>query len=327
MESIHIQPERELQMLETLAGIAGRHVEASNGRLALLPIDPERYPAQRAYYVDGTPQGAGIIETVANAASGHFPELQRQLADIESKSQEISRVGELLKGGNNVVLATNHGDLIDIALVEAAVCCSLEKLGYQARSGIIISKMISVLGYRFGEEVTPAVDALQLLCDDIYLSFPRTETTSRSGLARLLPSDIERHNRKMRQHVKRNLKQGQPEADTPKPGGLLLAMAPSGTTDKQTAERNFRLGTIGHGTAEMMTQDKTYVLPMAVWLQPEATSLALADVPRVLRDEAAAHRTMGRIATTLTGLVGEKTFHYAAAKEMGGLLLSSELSA
>lgn len=307
MESIHIKPEREEQMLNELALMAKKHVDNSEGQLELLPIDPETHPAQRAYRIEGDPQSAAVIESIANVAYPKFPELQKQLNLTENQSREITRIGELLEAGNNVIVATNHGDLIDIALAEAAIYCALDKLGYKPRTGIIISKMVSMLGYRLGEDIAPAAEVLKILCNDIFLSFPRTETVRKSGLARLLPDDINKHNKRMTELLSENFAKG----------GVLLAVAPSGTTDKEIRENRYRLGAISQGTSKILLQDRTLVLPMAMWLHGNSPIVALSDIPRTLHDEAATHQIMEKIATTLTTLVSEITFEYDSLRKVG----------
>jgi hypothetical protein len=299
----NIRADHEAQMLVELGSIASRHVEASGGTLELLENDPDKYPGQHGYYVSGDPQSSAIIETIAATAFEKFPVLQEQVADAEVSHLEISRVGELLKAGNNVILATTHGDLIDIALVQAAVYSALEKQQYEANTAIIISKAISLIGYKLGNNIAPTVEVLKILCNDIFLSFPRTDTIRKSRLSRLLPDDIKRHNKQMTELVESRLDLG----------GMLLAIAASGTIDKPSDESypdTYLLGTIGHGTAKMMMHPKTLVMPVAVWLKDENPILEIADIPRVVTDEADAHAVMIKMADKLSQRVEGKTFKY-----------------
>jgi hypothetical protein len=307
MESIHIKQDRELQMLTSLSDLAQIHADASGGRFVVLPIEPENYTAQRAYHIEGNPQDPGTIETIATAANHEFPALQEQIEEIENENQEITRVGELLGAGNNVVIATNHGDLEDIAIVEAAVYCQLRKLGYQPRTGIIISKMVSMLGFKLSGDVVPATNILKILCRDIFMSFPRTESIHRTGLRRIFGDEVDRHNNKMRELVSQTL-------DT---GGSLLAMAPSGSTDKNLDIKRVRLETIGHGTSNILMHDRTLAIPFAVWLQRSNPFIKLADIPRAHKSELSTHQMMTKIADTLTESVHGKTFSYSALRSLG----------
>lgn len=313
MESIHIKPERETQMLQELANIAQRHVDSSGSQLEILPIDPDRYPAQRAYHIKGNPQSADVVESVATMAHGMFPELQKRLIEIEEKSQEIEEVGKLLEDGNNVLLVTNHGDLIDIALAEAALYSMLYKQDVHPRTGIIISKIISLMGARLGEDVAPAAEVLKLLCSDIYLTFPRTETMRRSALKNIIPDEINRHNQHMTDRI----------SDALDGGGMLLAIAASGSVDKLSGEDTFSLETLSQGTSKMMMHNKTFVLPMAIWLRDDTPVFEICDIPRVLQEDASTHDVMELISRTLTENVEGKSFRYSPVRNLGNVAIES----
>src|SRR5690606_17094614 len=120
-------------------------------------------------------------------------------------------------------------------------------MGYSFNTGIIISKMISRIGYILDpkEPSTPAVDALKLACDDIFLSFPRTDSMKHSKVFSFVPDHIDRHNRKIRSMI--NDRQ-QDKA------GYFLAIAGSGSTDRPhpTLPNTYTMGSLADGTIKLM---------------------------------------------------------------------------
>jgi len=309
MEIHSNRADRDKEMLHELARLASVHVENSNGLLELIEADPIKYPAQTAMHIDGDPQSYAVVESIAETADPRFPELLETIERYESYTQEISRVGELLKGGNNVIIATNHGNLIDVALAEAAIYSLLDKKDYDFRTGIVISKMVSMLAYKLGEDAAPCAEVLKLLCNDVFLSFPRSESMRKSKISRLLPDDVDRHNKAMRSAVRHNLDQG----------GMLLAIAPSGSKDKQSQEDpdSINLGTLRPGTISLIKHPKTYVLPVAVWLENNDPFIAICDIPRLVTSDEDAHNLMDKINLNLNSGVNGKKFNYLSPKDVG----------
>lgn len=305
-------------LVERLESWAADYAAKSDGVMEVLHYDPEhpnQYPGQVGISVEGTVMDGPMVDTIAVAAQPLYPELRAALAKNE---KEIDMVGELLRGGNSVIMATNHGDLIDIAVTHAALFSNLEHRGfkihdtnveddgYRAQTGIIISKMVAFLAYRLeGLDPAPCTEVLKILENETYLSIPKTESSRNRLLDRVLPRLVKDHNVKMRDAVKHKMGEG----------SLLLALAASGTTDKPKADdpTTIAMETIGTGTIDFMQQPDTYVAPIAVWYKSGQPIMEFADVPRVIRTEEEAHRMMGRIATTLSTKVPDLTFAYQTA--------------
>lgn len=304
------------QLVVDLQQWADEYADKSGGIMQVLPHEPGKYQGQDGISVEGEPNAAAVVDSIAEIAQPRYHEVRNQLELNETETGRVSMIGELLVGGDSVVLTTNHGDLIDIAVAQAALFSTLEKLGYKmhngdrkkdgykVQTGIIISKMVAFLAYKLGEDFAPCTDVLKVLETETFLSYPKTESTKKHLKDRLLPDEIERHNRKMRDRVIHMLGEG----------SLLLAMAPSGTTDKATAEdpSTIVMGKVGAGTMDLLRQPRTYVAPMAVWYQGEQPVMELADIPRIMRTEDMTHGAMRKIAATLSAKVPDHNFAYAA---------------
>lgn len=284
---------------------AQEYADASRGVMTVLPYDPEVYAAQepRTTHISGAPQAIGIIDNIAAVAQPKFNELVEDLQASEDMGQRIAMAGELLEGGNNVIVSTNHGDLIDVAVVHAAVYAELVRQGYQPKTGIVISKMIAYLAYRLGDEFVPCTNVLEILENDTFLSYPRTESTKRHIRDRIIPPEADRHNKRVRREIQQRLGEG----------GVLLAMAASGTTDKpsQTKPGVIEMGALGHGTVDVMATERTYTLPVAVWYKDEHRILRPADIPRRINTTKKAHAMMQGISGVLTSTTGDTQFVYA----------------
>lgn len=291
------------QLILDLQTWAGEYADSSNGIMQALPYDPEKYPAQDSLYCVGEPGAGAVVDGIAEIAQPRYHEALTLLRDQEEQTGLVSMAGELLAGGNNVELVTNHSDLIDIAVAQAALYSTLVRENYSMKTGIIISKMVAFLAYKLGDDFAPCNDVLKILESETYLSYPKTESTKKHLKDRLLPTKIDRHNRKLRDHITDKLGEG----------GLLLAMAASGTTDKlsPTNPSTMVMSKIGHGTMELMQQPRTYVLPMAIWYKGEQVVMEICDIPRVIKDETMAHGAMERIADTLTNSTEDLNFVYA----------------
>ncbi len=309
MELIPGKAEHEDEMLKELSRLAIPHVERSNGLLELLEVNPEKYPSQLSLHIEGDPQSAAVVENIATIAEPRFSKFMEILEETEKNKQEMSRIGELLKGGNNVIIATNHGNLIDIALVEAAIYSMLNKQDYQLKTGIVISKMAAMLGFKINTQIAPCTDVLKLLCSDIFLSYPRSESMKKSRLSKLLPDEIDRHNKSMRKMVRQKLDEG----------GMLLAIAPSGAKDKMcdSDSKNYLLGPLGVGTTGMIVHPRTYVLPVAIWLDGEVPFMEICDIPRLMNSDQGVHDMMSDISLVLTAGVEGFNFSYSTPKNIG----------
>lgn len=299
-------------VLEEYGAMLQPHLESSGGLLGLLPSNPELYPAQEyeCYRIKGEPQAADTIEIFANRADARFPRYIESLQSPESQ-KIIQTAGEFMKSGGNIILLTNHGSFIDIAMAMAGQYCALDRSGFSPHTGIILNKTVSRAGYILEEDapIVPATDVLKFLCNDVYLSFPRTESMMKSKISKFFSDDVKDHNRRIRKDITERLSEG----------GYMLAVAGSGATDKAEPGNPgiIRMGSLSDGMIQLMTkEDKkkpTLVLPMAVWLEGnEAVYEFCSDIPKAVTSKEEAHGLMRQISSRLNRIVPDKKFQYTA---------------
>jgi hypothetical protein len=304
----------EREVHEELRHLAQPHVEASP-LFALLDTNTREFPAQSlaTRQIDGNPQSTGTVEFVAQGIEPRFSAFTDALDAQEESHGEISRLGELLRDNQNIILVTNHGDLKDIAYTLAAYYITLKERGYEFHSSLVMSKILSFIGVDLGNKVDPATNVLKLICDEQFFSFPRTKTIEESRIASQV---VDSYNRSVRKKMVRRLSKGR----------NLFAIAASGTTDKPLKDdpNTISMGPIGAGTAKLMMVPNSLVVPIAVWITPEQVLFQPCDIPRKVTNFEEADDVMSTIANFLSKNVEGKNFIYQAdttAKNLGRLAI------
>lgn len=255
------------------------------------------------------------VETVALYGRGSFPGFDKVLLSVFNDPENDHLWNEvylrLLFGESNLALVTNHGQIVDIAVVLGALVvamCNRERrygvLGETAhldelapRLNLVVSRMVATR-QAFG---IPACSVLANFCRTFF-SIPQTVTRRK---ARLDPALVRASNTVMRKHLADQLAQG----------GQLLAMAASGSQDlslagslanrvraawraRQGEDRtegpSLHLQPLQRGTMSMMTACE-FVLPVSMSFDPAHPAVVLGQITRV-DDEDDCHRVMEWIA-------------------------------
>jgi len=276
--------------------------------------------------VDPGPQGLDAVDLYAHAA---FPEFDRILLEPFQDPRNDHLFNHLRSlmflENQNVALVTNHGQIIDIALVLGAfltAMCNSERtfgvLGKQvelddlaARTNVLVSRMVATqaaLG-------VPAMQVLQIGART-FLSIPQTASRRRAKLDSEL---VRANNVVMRHELEQQMAQG----------GQLLAMAASGSQDlsvtaglikkardgwlkrrgEEPPERaTLHLQPLYDGTIKLM-EACDYVLPVAISLDPETPCCVLGEMTRLTeRDDC--HRVMDWIAHAHQEATGVPTVYH-----------------
>jgi len=215
-----------------------RSVSALARTSAGSPLQPLPYSAARGYHdpacvvVEPEPAGRETMHLYARAAYPDFDaNLLARLSDpgLDHLLNHLHQA--LVHDGVNVALVTNHGQIIDIALILAALVMAQTAedrtygvLGERAeledvvkRSNLLLSRMVMTRQI-FN---IPTSEVLQVLCR-CYYSVPQTANRRR---AKLDPELARANNVMMRHALEENLDRG----------GQLLAMAASGSQDLRLA--------------------------------------------------------------------------------------------
>ena len=281
----------------------------------------------RCVKVDPTPSGLDTMELYARAA---YPEFDSVLVDAFNSPVNdhlLNNVRHLLfNEGENVALVTNHGQIIDIALVIGAMlvsmCSPQRSFGVldthvpmedlAERINVLVSRMVCTR-QAFG---VPAMQVLQTGCRS-FLSVPQTASRRR---ARLDPAMVKANNVVMRHELDLQLSKG----------GQLLAMAASGSQDLSLAAglmkkardawlkrrgeeppeetRTLHLQPLYDGTITLMLSCR-YVMPVAISLDPAAPACVLGQMTRLgERDDC--HRVMDWIAEAHQEATGVPTIYH-----------------
>lgn len=279
--------------------------------------------------VDPEPSGADTVGLYARAAYPGFDQLLLPVfADRPDLLADLYQ--RLVLDGRNVALVTNHGEIIDIALVLAALCLamtapgtsfgvlgeSVDVDGLAPHLNVLVSRMVTT---RQAFNV-PAVQVLQSLCRS-WFSVPQTASRRR---ARLDPDLVRANNFLMRHELREHLESG----------GQLLAMAASGSQDLSLAANlamrvrsawvarrggvprgpSLHLQPLYDGTIHLMLSCAD-VVPVAISLNPASPACVVGGMTRV-REPDDCHRVMEWIAGAHEVATGVTTIYHRSENDL-----------
>lgn len=275
--------------------------------------------------IDPRPAGTDTIELYANAAYPDFPWLLERFRD-PVVAERLDAVYQLVfNEGCNVAVVTNHGQIIDIALVGGAMIDAMCTVG---RTYGVLGETIEVgdLAQRFNVLVSrmvttrqafniPAMQVLQCGART-FLSMPQTHSRRR---VKLDPALVRANNQLMRHELDLRMSEG----------GQILAMAASGSQDLSVAvemaqkikaqwrqirgvepeeAETVHLQPLYDGTMNLMLGCR-FVLPIAVSLDPTHPALEVGPITRV-REKNDCHRVMEWIAEAHQDATGLPTLYH-----------------
>lgn len=274
------------------------------------------------------------VETALLYARAAFPDFDEVIlsafTDPTRADLLVSLYNLLFVDGHNVALVTNHGQIIDIALVVAAIFVAMADedrefgvLGDTVtpaqmgdRCNTLVSRMV-VTRQAFG---LPALHVTQTVTR-VFLSLPQTVSRRRSKID---PSLVRANNALMRFELENQLAKG----------GQLLAMAASGSQDltipqlmsKARAawrsrrgddpgeEPTLHLQPLYNGTISLM-RTCDYVLPVAVSLDGRCPAVVVGSLTR-LKDDDDCHRVMDWIALAHQRATGIPTIYHQPGDDL-----------
>lgn len=293
--------------------LSGLVREGHDSVLGPLPFNPglEFHDPSRVV-VDPRPTGLETVELYARAAYPDFDDVLVPAFRDPLVARELTAVHHLLSEGANVALVTNHGQIIDIALVLGALIlamCDPDRTYGVLGERVDLDQLSPHLNLMVSRMVTtrqvfnvPALQVIQQCGSRVFLSVPQTASRRR---AKLDPAAVRANNVVVRHELDMRLSEG----------GQLLAMAASGSQDlslaanlaqKVRTQWRQRRGTdpgdadtlhlqpLYDGTIQLM-QSCRYVMPVAVCLDPRTPAVVVGDLTRV-REKEDCHRVMDWIA-------------------------------
>lgn len=309
---------------KALSGLAR---QGHHALLEPLPYSPAlEFHAPACVVIDPRPANTETIELFANAAYPHFGWLLERFRDPVVAERLDALYQLVFNEGANVAVVTNHGQIIDIALVGGAMIdamCSdgrsygvlgeeIEVADLAERFNVLVSRMVTT---RMAFNI-PAMQVLQV-GSRTFLSVPQTLTRRR---AKLDPALVRANNQLMRHELDLQLSEG----------GQILAMAASGSQDLSVAvgmvqklaaqwrqmrgvdpgdaAETVHLQPLYDGTMNMMLGCR-FVLPIAVSLDPAHLALEVGSLTRV-REKNDCHRVMEWIADAHQQATGLPTIYH-----------------
>ena len=288
------------------------------------PSFPFHDPAEVSYGPEESSR-----DTVHLYASAAYRDFDEVLVGAFRAPESTHLINELFHrltvDHSNVALVTNHGEIVDIALVLAALVFalsdpdrrvgvlddhgSLEEIA--PRCNVLVSRMVTTRQvFR-----VPAVEVISTMCRS-WFSVPQTQSRRR---ARIDPELVRANNLVMRNELDATLEQG----------GQLVAMAASGSQDLSLAANlvqrvrttwrhrrgvepeiapSLHLQPLYDGTINLMLKCR-YVLPLAISLDPAHPACEIGTMT-VVREPEDCHGVMDWIAQAHQGATGVTTIYH-----------------
>ena len=297
--------------------VQGAGHTGQKGPFTPIEFDPHKQPGQLLSEVRIPALGTeGVEEFIAVQGEEFQPGFSSLVECFSAQPETLFAVIEALAVGENVAVITNHGEIYDIGLVLGALRVSLARLAAEwgeqplpdSCFNIILHRMLSQLGVRSKDgNQASAVSILQLV-GNIFLSFPRTESSKKSTAA--IPAElIDACNAKMLAELDKQLSEG----------GQILAFAPSGSKDEpgrnRFGQRIKVIKPVNKGTFSIMQRPGTKVLAVSVHVDgPDKTSCIISELTSCNSD-AECIALLNSIAENHTKLSGIET-RFASSQAM-----------
>jgi hypothetical protein len=262
-------PEANAALYSKLKDLAEPHVARSGGELSILPNDLEEYPGQAlgVFCVEGEIAQPEGIDFIGSRKMPRFVEMSTRIIESDQGGRPLhEEVEELLRDEQSVVVATDHDDVTSPAYPLAGVVNPLRRANERRaaednidfEAGIIVGKMLSVLAYDVDGQWVPCMRVLQMMCDRVYLSYPRSKTFLNSGTGEALPpGHIGEHNDDLKDDIDEWMARG----------AVILGESLLGSThDRQQDGQVHQLPRVTEGSGKMVTRDYIHLLPTIVGL-------------------------------------------------------------
>jgi hypothetical protein len=234
-----------IERIEASIELSASH---DDGDVEGLKVDPDRYPAQDAYFSSGRAQPPDFVKSMAEVIDPRFGALLDEVLNDDRQVAVLRRIGDHLAAGGNIINAVPHGPLLDIGLLHAMAYIALARLGYQPTIGIVISHGVAGRGKRFHDDLVCLADALDWACDKIWYVTPQTANARQSSYAEVAADEhIRQRNAVVRHDIAATLDEG----------GVLITVAPSATSTRRDAAGVHWLQLPTLGTMKLMSHPKT----------------------------------------------------------------------
>lgn len=199
---------------------AQKHANRPNSRLGMLPNNHKRHSGRGIErrvkaLSEVTP---AEVRRLAGMAEPNFEKMLGMILDDPRRREQFRLLGAVAKSGTKTTIITLHDENpVDIAIAQALTVCVEDELGYQPKTGLVLSKIMAHLGFELtpGAKPIPAVDLLRIM-GNVYFSFPRTDSIKESDIA---DDVIGMYNASLRHLVAKDRRRGD----------FVLAAAPTGT--------------------------------------------------------------------------------------------------
>lgn len=252
------------QIMGALYESAATHAELSGGFFVAYEPDLKRFGYQSLsanpnhYRLNGEPLDPGMSDAVAATVDKRYAGVPGAVRELDSRTGVVTQIGHVLASGQNVVLGSEHGELVDVPFGLVGVSNRLREQGVAHRSGMIVSKAIDFLGINAealpapidviesylgsigiaieDDGTIPARSFLRIAAEVTYFTVPSTQ--SFKNIRKLQQTGI----RKFNEHVSEQIAEDMDESRKSDQDPLLFMIALPGTVNKLLDKEGYTAG-------------------------------------------------------------------------------------
>lgn len=255
--------EHEPQIAKVMLSAVETHARHGSDGFSPLPHNTEAHPFQRADCVAALGKVATKKEMVdlAPLVYPKFEELVDRLVD--ERNDMLSAAAEVLEQGGDITIATDHRQIIGVAVGHCALMSALYESGHinhgDVDTEIIVSEMLKytqILG-------TPAVALLQDIFSTTRFVVPAANKKNKDQLPEGFANSA---NQASIQH--RHLSSDKPRVTAVAPSGTGDVYSPTRIFGKNKRKKGYYMAPPSNGTIEEYFINK-HVLPMGIDIQED----------------------------------------------------------
>ena len=275
-----------------------------NSDFSLIPFDPGN-EYQRSDVVKIGPDTPNVEEVYRNGCiaigPGQFGPLMGDIKRLPDAGghpygamrQIKSRLGVK---NHNVALVTNHVDLMDLAIVQAALYRAMEDDEIAYQSGIIINKALTRVAYH-GH---PVIDLLRKN-GSVYFNLPKS-----AGKYGITAEESSAFNRRMGGQLGHDLRELNESGKS-----MLLSVALSGSTVIRHANSYLEIPSIDSPTEKFTLGRFGFILPVSVYLEniKSGKDWYILNPPRILSSHLETDDLMEDLAAETAELSGKPVLY------------------
>ncbi len=295
------------EAIDALHAWAVIHAANGSGKLVAMEPDDPRFPTElistiavpwetdeSGLYRPQTARDPAFIGEYISRIEPSFAYMQEHLRSPEN-ALALNTTAEILARGDNVIMATNHGNAEDLIITHAALVGEVAQRESGFRTATILAHLQRCLLMNVGTDedpkLVPVDEIVSLLEDETFYSFPESKSVATFFPPERFGTYPEKSNTQMIRPLLKSLRQG----------GVFMGLCPGGSTDylDPTDASLLHIPHVPTASAKILTRPNVYILPVGNMKTPDGRVLEIVSEPYQVSTVEEVHDAMGAIADVL----------------------------